>query len=99
MASRKQGTWSASNGLARAILYDRNERRKWLGWMILVPLLMMAAGLWLIDDWLWESPLRAVSWWAACALSTLIVLLFSLYDALAVLREEREKIQSKMDES
>lgn len=98
MASRKMGTWSASTGLARAILYDRSERRKWLGRMIFVPLLMMAAGLWLIDHWLWQSPWRALAWWGGCALATLIVILFALYDALAVLREEREKIQSNVDE-
>lgn len=92
MPSRKQGTWSTSTGLARGILNDRIERRKWLGWMILVPLFMMATGLWIIGDWLWESPWRALAWWGGCAFATLVVILFALYDALAVLREERRKI-------
>ena len=91
MTERKDGSWSNSKGLARAILHDRAERRKWLGRMVLLPLAMMAIGLWVIDAWLWQSPLRAILWWGGCAFATLVVLLFALYDALAVVREERTK--------
>lgn len=57
--------------------------------MVLVPLGMLALGLWGIDGWLWSSPWRAIIWWGACGLGTLFVILFTLYDALAVIREER----------
>lgn len=91
MPDKKPDTWATSTSLARAILYDRAERRKWLGRMILLPLGMMAVGLWVIGGWLWESPWRAIVWWGGCGLATLVVILFALYDALAVIREERTK--------
>ena len=31
MDDKKPASWSDSKGLARAILHDRAERRKWLG--------------------------------------------------------------------
>ena len=63
MDGKKPGSWNASTGLARAILHDRGERRKWL----------------------------VLFWWGGCAVATCVVLLFALYDALAVIREERAK--------
>jgi hypothetical protein len=96
MDDGKDGVWKASTGLARAILSDRRERRRWLGWMILVPLLMMAAGIWGFQDWLWQNAWRAFLWWGGCLFATLIVILFAAYDALAVIREERAKIHSNV---
>ncbi|MES2657682.1 MAG: hypothetical protein V4689_03635 [Verrucomicrobiota bacterium] len=97
MDEKKPETWSNSTGLARAILHDRTERRKWLFYLVLVPLGMLAIGLWLIDAWIWASPWRVLFWWGGCALATGIVLLFALYDALAVVREEREKSKEDVD--
>ena len=97
MDGKKPESWSASTGLARAILHNRGERRKWLGRMILLPLGMMAVGLWGISNWIWESPWRVLFWWGGCALATCVVLLFALYDALAVIREERAKRRSDVD--
>lgn len=96
MPTEKDGTWSASTGLARGILHDRGERRKWLAWMILLPLLMIAAGLWVIEAWLWQNPWRALCWWGACAVATLVVILFATYDALAAVSEERKKHQGNV---
>ncbi len=89
MDGKKPTSWNASTGLARAILHDRAERRKWLGRMVLVPLGMLALGLWAIDSWIWESPWRVLFWWGGCGLATCVVILFALYDALMVIREER----------
>ncbi len=97
MADKKSGSWDDSKGLARAILRDRAERRKWLGRMVLVPLLMLGIGLWALNDWIWASPWRVLFWWGGCTLATCVVILFALYDALAVVREEREKEQSRID--
>ena len=91
MKERKPGSWESSTGLARAILRDRAERRKWLMRMTLVPLGMLAVGLWVLDGWIWQSPWRVLFWWGGCALATCAVLLFAVYDALAVVREERAK--------
>ncbi len=94
-SGKKPDSWNDSTTLARAILHDRDERRKWLGRMVLVPLGMLAAGLWLIEDWIWHSPWRVLFWWGGCALATVVVLLFALYDALAAVREEREKAKRR----
>jgi hypothetical protein len=88
MAAGKSG-WNDCKGIARAILRDRAERRKVIGRMLLAALLVMAAGLWLVDDWLASSPWGFLLWWGGCAVLTCLVLLFALYDALAVIREER----------
>jgi sterol desaturase/sphingolipid hydroxylase (fatty acid hydroxylase superfamily) len=90
MAAGKNG-WSDSKLIARAVLHDRAARRKLIGRLLLVALLLMAAGLWLIDGWLSKNPWWFLLWWAGCGLVTCVVLLFALYDALAVIREERNK--------
>jgi polyferredoxin len=90
MKKRKSGSWDESTDLARAILYDRPERRKWMGYLMLVPIGMLALGVWGIPEWLKESPIRFLVWWGVCAVSTLAVMIFALYDALAVIREERD---------
>jgi polyferredoxin len=92
MKIKNSSSWESSTGLARAILHDRAERRKWLGRVTLVPLSMLALGLWVLDSWIWASPWRVLLWWGSCAVATCMVLLFALYDALAAVREEREKV-------
>ena len=90
MAAEKTG-WNDCEGIARAILHDRPARRKVIGRMVLLALLVMAAGLWIVDDWLASSPWLFLLWWGGCAALTCVVMLFALYDALAVIREERER--------
>lgn len=83
--------WNESKMLARAILHDRRSRRRWLAVMLAVPLGMMALGLWVIDGWLGASVWRFLAWWGVCGMATLVVMVFALYDALAVVREERDR--------
>lgn len=90
MAAGKDG-WTDSKVIARAILHDRAARRKVMARMLMFVLAWMAAGLWLIDGWLAENVWVFLGWWAFCALVTLGLMLFALYDALAVIREERNK--------
>ena len=77
--------------VARGILTNRPSRRKAMGGVATVMLGMFALGLWGIDGWLRESPLRFGLYWAACGLLCLFVMMFALFDALAVLKEERER--------
>ncbi len=88
MAAGKTG-WNDCKGIARSILHDRAARRKIIGRMVLAALLVMAAGLWLVDEWLAASPWLFFLWWGGCAALTCLVMLFAAYDALAVIREER----------
>ncbi len=90
--SRKRGSqWAVNKGIAEAILMDRSHRRSALGAFAFAMLAMLALGMWGIDDWLKESLLRFGLYWGACGLLCLFVLLFALFDALATLKEEREK--------
>ncbi|MGD7652342.1 MAG: hypothetical protein ACQCXQ_03940 [Verrucomicrobiales bacterium] len=92
MAGGKE-RWEHDKLVARAILYDRGARRKLIGRMLWADLAVMAAGLWLIDDWLAKHVVGFVLWWCGCGLLTLLVMLFAVYVALAVVREEREKFR------
>jgi len=76
---------------ARAILNDRPARRRVLGWLLMIAVGMLATGLWFIPGWLQQSLLRFAFWWLACGFVTLMLLMFALYDALAVVREEKRK--------
>lgn len=79
-------------GIAKAILQDRAARRRMLGQLLLFALGLMAVGLWVLGGWLQESVIRFALWWGGCGVVTMVVMLFALYDALAVVREERERI-------
>jgi hypothetical protein len=83
--------WEADKAVAGGILADRRSRRKALGGFASVMLGMFALGLWGIDGWLKESPLRFGLYWAVCGLLCLFVMAFALLDALAVIKEERER--------
>jgi hypothetical protein len=50
---------------------------------------MIAAGVWVLDAWLASGPMVFLLWWGACALLTLITLLFAVYDVLAAVKEEK----------
>jgi MFS family permease len=91
MSAGKSGFPAMCVGIARAILRDRAARRRMLAQMLMVALGLMAIGLWVIGGWLQESVLRFALWWGACGVITVVVMLFALYDALAVFREERER--------
>lgn len=83
-----RGEWENSKGLARAILRDRRERRKWMGRWLLATVGWMAAGLWAIEGWLGGSVWRFVGWWGICGGMAVGLMIFALYDAVAVVRED-----------
>ena len=82
--------WESSKGIAKAILYDREQRRRWVLRFLMVTLGWIAVGLWVVDGWLAESPLRFIIWWGICGLMAVILMIFSLYDSVAVVQEERD---------
>jgi hypothetical protein len=86
---RENDDWNDSKQIARGILRDRSVRRRWLGAFLLASLSMIAAGVCVIDAWLASGPLVFLLWWGACALLTFFTLLFAVYDALAVAKEEK----------
>lgn len=83
--------WKIWKAMAAGILAERQARRRALGGFATAMLGMFALGLWGIDGWLAGSLWRFGSYWLLCAGLVLFVLLFALYDVLAVLREERDR--------
>lgn len=90
--SQTPSDWESSKGIAKAILHDRSMRRKWLARLLFLTIAWLAVGLWVIDGWLSAEVWRFVAWWGACGMLALVLLLFALYDSLAVIREERDKL-------
>ncbi len=84
--------WNASKGLAKGILHDRALRRKMLGRCAVLLLAVFALGLWVIDGWLMGSMWRFLIWWGACGALAVFVVVFALYDALRVIREETDRL-------
>jgi hypothetical protein len=89
--SQTPSDWESSKGIAKSMLRDRVSRRKILAYWVLFVLAWIVLGLWIIDGWLAESAMRFIAWWCACLVITLILIIFALYDALSVVREERSE--------
>jgi hypothetical protein len=53
-------------------------------------------GLWVGDGLLAESAWKFVVWWGICFLLATVLVIFALYDALAVIREERENSDARL---
>ena len=88
----KMASWgTVVLGMARALLHDRNTRRRFILWVIVAMLLVVALGNWPLEGWLAESPWRFLLWWAGCAFLAVLTFLLGLYDALAVMKENRRR--------
>lgn len=83
--------WQNDKQVARAILADRQTRRRWLAGFLMLALGQFVLGLWVVDDWLAGGAWRFLLWWSACGVVTLWLMLFALYDALMVIREEKKR--------
>ena len=89
------GVAEASMGLAKAILHDRTQRRKFLFQLTLFLLALVIVGYWPLSGWLASSLWLFLLWWAGVAFLTLWILLFAFYDMLRVVQEERDEILKK----
>lgn len=74
-------------GLSRSILRDRTARRTFILQVIGALLVMFALGVWPMDRWLMESPIRFGFWWGGCGFLAIFLFLLGIYDFLRVLRE------------
>lgn len=83
-------------GLSRGILRDRGLRRRFIANLLFVTLGWLAVGLWVIDGWLGQGVWRFVVWWAFCGVLAVVAVLFTIYDALAVVGEERERMKKAL---
>jgi hypothetical protein len=92
------GDWELSKALARAILHDRGQRRKWLGRWLLLTVAWMAIGLWVLDGLLSKNAWMFALWWVFCFFLACVLVVFALYDVLAVMREEGKKSDERFAE-
>ncbi len=58
---------------------------------LMATIVWLSVGLWVIDDWLGESAVRFLIWWGVCGVLALVLMIFALYDSVAVFREERDR--------
>jgi len=91
MSRKRARQWDVNKAAAAGILGDRDQRRRVLAGFALAMMGMVALGMWGIDGWLRGSIWRFGLYWGACGLLCLFVMLFALFDALAVIREERDR--------
>lgn len=85
--------------LARAILDDRDTRRKWLLGMTAVLVVGFFLGAVPFAAWLEERPWLFIGFWIACAWLTITVLVLALFDMVLVVREgrrERRELRRKI---
>ena len=87
--SQTPSDWESSKSIAKSMLRDRVTRRKMLGFWVLLVLGWIVLGMWVVDGWLAHSAPRFIAWWGVCAVLTIMLIFFALYDALSVIREER----------
>ena len=88
--SAKKASWaSLCTGIARMILHNRQMRRKMLLQLVIVLLVLVVLGAWPLAGWLSGNIWLFLLWWAASVFYGLVVILFALYDMLAVFKEER----------
>jgi uncharacterized membrane protein len=87
--SETPSDWDSSKDIAKSMLRDRVSRRKMLTMWLTLVMAWITLGLWVIDGWLADSAMRFIIWWGVCGVITLTLLIFALYDALSVIREER----------
>ncbi|MBB5349831.1 hypothetical protein HNR46_000052 [Haloferula luteola] len=89
--AKEPSAWEMDKAVAAGILVDRRRRRKWLGGFAAGMIAMVLLGLLGIDDWLEKSLVRFATYWVVCGGWSLWVMLFAVFDALSVIKEEREK--------
>ena len=75
------------------ILHSREMRRKVLFQLVLVLLVIVGLGAWPLANWLSSNAWLFLIWWGASMLYGLMIILLALYDMLAVVKEEREKME------
>jgi hypothetical protein len=92
LAMRNSTWWQMSKAIAMVTLADRSKRRAFISGLLVFILCYFAFGNWVIDDWLMEGLWRMLLYWGFLAVQCMGLILFALFDALAVIGEERTKL-------
>ena len=80
-----------SVAIASVTLGDRKKRRQCITGLLIFIVAYFIVGYWVIDSWLGESLGRMLVFWGFLMAMLLVVMLFTVFDALSVIGEERKK--------
>jgi len=81
-----------SLAIAAVTLADRQKRRKFISGLLMVIIGVFCLGNWPLKSWVDSSLWRILFWWGGCAFLSLLLVLFALFDVLAVIQEEKRKV-------
>ncbi|MGJ8694813.1 MAG: hypothetical protein ACSHYF_00715 [Verrucomicrobiaceae bacterium] len=81
-----------SLAIAQVTLRERARRRKLIAGVLMAILAVFVVGNWPLADFLGASIWLMLIWWGGCVFLCFFLALLALYDALSVVREEREKM-------
>jgi hypothetical protein len=90
--SDRGGLVQMSLAIAAVTLADRKKRRKLISGLLLLIVGVFVVGNWPMKSWVDASLWRLLFWWGGCTLLCLLLVLFAVFDALAVIREEKRKL-------
>lgn len=90
--ARNSGLVQMSLAIAAVTLADRKKRRKFISGLLMIIIGVFCLGNWPLKEWVDSSLWRMLFWWGGCAFLCLLLVLFALFDALAVIQEEKRKI-------
>jgi fatty acid desaturase len=100
---KRSGWWQMSLAIATVTLSDRGKRRRFITGLLVLIVAYFSLGNWPLDSWLSRGIWRMLIFWGFLGLMCLFMILMALFDALAVIGEERQKIgltkSSKNEES
>lgn len=66
---------------AKALLRDRQARRRFMAQLLMVVMILLVLGNWPLREWVGGTPIRFVIWWGATFFLTIWMMLLAVYDA------------------
>lgn len=90
-AMKDSSWWQMSLAIAAVTLADRQKRRRFINGLLAFIVGYCVLGTWPLDSWLSQGAWRMVLFWGFLGVLCIFLMLFGLFDALAVIAEERKK--------
>jgi hypothetical protein len=98
---KRSGWWQMSLAIATVTLSDRGSRRRFITGLLIFIVVYFSLGNWPLDSWLSRGLWRMLIFWGFLGLMCLFMIFMALFDALAVIGEEKRKLgltKSSQDE-
>ena len=92
LGMKNSGWWQMSLAIAAVTLADRAKRRRFITGLLVVIVAYFSLGNWPLNSWLSQGLWRMLIFWGFLTLMCLFMMLMAVFDALAVIGEERRKL-------